>query len=163
MENTKATSTPAPLTPKGAAPQPTAVSKQSRTQVVYSRNAPLTRGEPVPAPPADCAPGQETPVYGNLGLLSHIGTTDETVRPARKLRFKPPSWHNFAHDFLPCYGGQLLGNFLGSSGKAGTTTGTLALFVNKPKLGGPLFVLWTFINAHKAGAECAFASRAVYE
>jgi RHS repeat-associated protein len=86
-----------------------------------------------------------------------------TVSATPKLTFRPPSWQNFTHQFLPCYGGQLLGNFLGNDDQAGVTAGTIALASKLPKLGGPLLVLWTGLNAFKAGSDCAVASRAVYQ
>lgn len=86
-----------------------------------------------------------------------------TASPTPKLTFRPPRWQNFTHEFLPCYAGQLLGNFVGDKGKAAVTAGTVALTVKNPLIGGSLLVVWTGINAFKAGAACAVASRAVYE
>jgi len=91
------------------------------------------------------------------------GNSSGTARATPKLKFKPPSWHNFTHEFLPCYGAQLLDNFVGNKGKAAVTAGTVALTVKNPLIGGSLLVVWTGINAFKAGAACAVASRAVYE
>jgi hypothetical protein len=117
--------------------------------------------------------------YGNIGLLSLLGAPPSTgggggntsgpdgpqkptVKATPTLKFKPPSWQNFTHEFLPCYGGQLLGNLLTGDGAVGTV-GTVALTVAKPLIGGPLLLVWTGINAFQAGAACAFASRAVYQ
>jgi RHS repeat-associated protein len=85
------------------------------------------------------------------------------IGPQPTLTFKPPSWQNFTHDFLPCYGAQLIDNFVGNKGKAAVTAGTVALTAKNPLLGGSLLVVWTGINAFKAGAACAVASRAVYK
>ena len=92
----------------------------------------------------------------NSGQAPQIG-------PQPTLTFKPPSWQNFTQDFLPCYGAQLLDNFVGNKGKAAVTAGTVALTAKNPLLGGSLLVVWTGINAFKAGAACAVASRAVYK
>jgi len=85
------------------------------------------------------------------------------VIPQPMLKFKPPSWHNFTNEFLPCYGAQLLNNFVGSDDKAGVTAGTVALTVAKPVLGGPLLVVWTSLAAFQAGSACAVASRGYYQ
>ncbi len=100
---------------------------------------------------------------GGGGGNSSGGPQKPKVSAQPTLKFKPPSWHNFTHEFLPCYGGQLLGNFLGDEDRGGTTAAAVALAVTVPKLGGPLLVLWTGLNAFKAGSECAVASRAVYQ
>jgi RHS repeat-associated protein len=88
----------------------------------------------------------------------------DAVRAAPKLMFEPPNWHGFVHKFLPCYAGQLLGNFVGDKGKAAVTAGTVAaLKLKNPWAAGAALVVWTGINTFKAGAECAVSSRAVYE
>ena len=103
------------------------------------------------------------PLLGNIPPLSGGRVPmPSKISATPTLTFRPPSWSNFAHDFLPCYGAQLLYNFLGTDDQAAVTAGTVALMVTRPKLGGPLLALWAGINGPKAGAACAFASRAVY-
>jgi RHS repeat-associated protein len=96
--------------------------------------------------------GWSTTVFGSSG----------TVMPTTKVTFRPPSWSNFAEDFLPCYGSQLLSNFLVGKSAVGTVA-TVALFVTKPWAGVPALAVWTGINAPKAGMACAYASRTVYQ
>jgi len=86
-----------------------------------------------------------------------------TVRGAPKLKFKPPSWRNFTHEFLPCYQGELYNNLMGNDDRALVTVATIALTVVRPPIGAPLLALWTGVNAFKAGAACAYSSRAEYE
>lgn len=93
---------------------------------------------------------------GNSGGGATVGATP-------KLKFKPASWHNFIHEFLPCWSGELVNNFIGDYEKGAVTAGTVAATAKSLPKGGPLLVLWTGINAFKAGAACAVASRAVYE
>jgi hypothetical protein len=107
--------------------------------------------------------GFASDIVGSGNTSGNASSGGATVRATPKLRFKPPSWDNFTHEFLPCYAGQVLGNLVGDKGKAAVTFGTIALTVKNPLLGGSLLVVWTGINAFKAGAECAVASRAVYE
>lgn len=95
--------------------------------------------------------------------MQSSGNSGGTVRATPTLTFKPPSWHNFTHKFLPCYSGQLLNNFVGSDGKAGVTAGTVALAVAKPVLGGPLLAVWASLAAFQAGSACAIASRGYYQ
>jgi hypothetical protein len=103
------------------------------------------------------SPGHPPPSGNDIrGNNSGDGST---VRPAPKLTFKPPTLKNFLVDFLPCYGAQVLGNFVGSTGKTWVTMGTVALTATKPLTGGPLLVLWTGINAYKAATACTLASR----
>src|ERR1700687_5966325 len=52
-----------------------------------------------------------------------------TIKPSPKITFRPPSIINFVTVFLPCYGGQVLGNFFGDKGKAAATFGTISLTV----------------------------------
>jgi hypothetical protein len=99
----------------------------------------------------------------NFALPNSYRVQPPTLMATPTLKFKPPSWQNFTHDFLPCYGGQLLGNFVGNDDRATVTFGTVALFSLKPFIGGPLLVAWTAVNAFKAGSACALASRAVYQ
>jgi hypothetical protein len=82
------------------------------------------------------------------------------VRATPKLTFKPPSWHNFTHDFLPCYGTQVIANLFTGDDLVGTVA-AVALTAKSPLIGGPVLVDWTGINAFKAGAACAITSRAV--
>jgi hypothetical protein len=90
------------------------------------------------------------------------GNSSGTVRATRKLKFKPPSWDNFIHQFLPCYGAHLADHFIGND-TIWVTGGTIALTVKKPVLGGSLFLVWTGVGAFKAGSVCTIASRGVYE
>ena len=103
------------------------------------------------------------PVAGLNGVGDGSGNSSGTVRATPKLKFKPPSWQNFTHEFLPCYGAQLLDNFVGNDDKTLVTIATGILTLSKPLIGGSFLVAWTGRNAFKAGAACAFASRAVYE
>jgi len=86
-----------------------------------------------------------------------------TIKATPQLKFRPLSWKNFTNQFLPCYGGLLIKNFLGNDDNAGVTAASIALAVLKPKIGGPLLLLWAGVNAVDAGAKCAYTSRAVYE
>ncbi|MFI5059357.1 MAG: RHS repeat-associated core domain-containing protein [Candidatus Acidiferrales bacterium] len=143
----------------------------------------FTGGGPDPAPtgPPDSniPPGctlQENPIFpeqfdlvcpiqqskNSSGPSAPGGNTSGTVRATPKLQFKPPSWHNFTHEFLPCYGSQLIGNLFTGDGLVGTGA-AVALTVTKVTVGGPVLVVWTGINAFKAGAACAIASRGYYE
>jgi len=99
-------------------------------------------------------------LYGGRGNTS--GQAPQ-IGPQPTLKFKPPSWQNFTHEFLPCYGAQLLDNFVGSTGKTWVTLGTVALTVKKLSTGGPLLVVWTANAAFKAGSACALASRGYYQ
>ncbi len=98
-----------------------------------------------------------------IGGGSSGGGGGSTVRATPTLKFKPPSWQNFTHKFLPCYGAQLVDNLVGDDDKALVTFGTVALTVAKPLLGGSLLVVWTGIAAFSAGSKCAVASRGYYQ
>jgi hypothetical protein len=84
------------------------------------------------------------------------------ISPQPTLKFKPSSWHNFTHEFLPCYGVQLTANFFTGEGLVGTTAG-VALTVGKPIFGAPVLAIRAGINAFRAGAACAVASRGYYQ
>jgi hypothetical protein len=100
---------------------------------------------------------------GCRSIGSSGGGGGSTVRATPTLKFKPPSWQNFTHEFLPCYGAQLVDNLVGDDDKALVTFGTVALTVAKPLLGGSLLVVWTGIAAFSAGSKCAVASRGYYQ
>jgi len=100
------------------------------------------------------------PLLGMAGGGNSTG--GGTVRAAPKLKFKPPSLQNFTHEFLPCYGAQLIGNFFTGDGLVGTAA-AIALTVTKRAVGVPVLLVWTGINAYRAGAACAIASRGYYE
>jgi RHS repeat-associated protein len=125
--------------------------------------------------PDDCPKGVSPtiPVYGNIGVLALLSLsgnnssgpgapTHPRVNAAPTLRFRPPSWQNFTHKYLPCYVGQLTANFFTGDGLVGTA-GVVALTVAKPVVGGPVSAVWTGINAFRASETCTLASRAVYE
>jgi RHS repeat-associated protein len=133
-------------------------------------------------PNLDCANLKEADllVYGNLGLLSLVdvfyrsflppflgGNTSglgTVAGPTPKLTFKPPSWKNFTHEFLPCYGARLYNNFLGNDDRTWVTAGTVAaLKLKNPWAAGAALLVWTGINAFDAGSKCAVASRAVHK
>ncbi len=107
--------------------------------------------------------GVSTTLPGTAGLGGTPQSQAPKVSPQHVLKFRPPTWTNFADEFLPCYGAQLLNNFVGSDGKAGVTAGTIALAVAKPLLGGPLLVVWTGLAAFQAGSACAVVSRGYYQ
>lgn len=92
---------------------------------------------------------------GSSGQVPQIG-------PQPTLKFKPPSWHNFTHEFLPCYGAQLTANFFTGDGLVGTAAG-VALTVAKPIFGAPVLAIWAGINAFRAGTACAVLSRGYYQ
>lgn len=90
------------------------------------------------------------------------GPQAPNVSPQPTLKFKPPSWRNFTHEFLPCYGAQLTANFFVGDGLVGTT-GAVALTAVKPIFGAPVFAIWVGLNAFRAGSACALASRGYYQ
>lgn len=85
------------------------------------------------------------------------------IGPQPKQTFKPPSWQNFTHVFLPCYVGGAYNNFFGDDGKTFVTLGTGIAVLANPLVGGTLFGAWVAVNAFKAGAACAVTSRSVYQ
>jgi RHS repeat-associated protein len=112
---------------------------------------------------ADMLNGSWGPSNGG-GRGNSSGTPQQPKVSAQPtLKFKPPSWQNFTHEFLPCYGAELYNNFLGTDDQTWVTVGTVALTVKSPWIGGPLLVVWTGINAFKAGSACAVASRGYYQ
>jgi RHS repeat-associated protein len=85
-----------------------------------------------------------------------------TIRATPTLRFRPPSLSNFANEFLPCYGAQVVYQLIGSDG-AEITIPTIALTAVKPVIGGTLSVVWLGIVAGKAGVGCTISSRGYYQ
>jgi hypothetical protein len=112
-----------------------------------------------------CTAGQTINLYlGNSGNSNSPNNSGSTVRATPQLRFEPPSWHGFIHKFLPCYGAQLIDNFVGDDGKATVTAATVAaLKLKNPWAAGAALVVWTGTNAFQAGSACAVSSRAVYQ
>ncbi|HXN53933.1 MAG TPA: RHS repeat-associated core domain-containing protein [Candidatus Acidoferrum sp.] len=98
------------------------------------------------------------------GILGRDNGGGGTVSATPKLTFKPPSWDNFTHEFLPCYGAELYNNFLGNDDRTWVTAGTVAaLKLKNPWAAGAALVVWTGTNAFQAGSACAVSSRAVYQ
>jgi hypothetical protein len=99
-------------------------------------------------------PGFKITVIESLLYLPPNVHDNSTPRP------NPPSWGNFVHRFLPCFGAQLINNFVGDDDK---TTVTLTTNIAAIATGSPIAIgaaaLWDAQAELRAGIACATISR----
>jgi hypothetical protein len=91
---------------------------------------------------------------------SLLGLKQTVIHDNSAPGINPPSWGNFVHVFLPCYGSQLINNFFGSDDKAAITLATNLSVVAAPT---PITVIaagaWDLQATGRAGIACAIIAR----